>query len=215
MKAVFIGASSLAVMTARILLKRNNEVVIVERDKEHIASLAEELDCGFIHGDGSKPAVLRETDPARTDVLYCLTGNDQANIIASLVGRSLGFARVITKIDDAEFEHICIELGLESTIVPVRTTGRYLADMFEGRDPLELSTMLRFDARVFSFVARDEDAVPISELGLPQHSRVACLYRNNALIIPNDSTQLKSEDEVVVITNRDNLTALETRWATA
>jgi len=213
MKAVFIGASPLAVMAARILLTRNHEVVMVERDKETIESLAEELDCGFIHGDGSKPAVLRETDPTRTDVLYCLTGNDQANIIASLVGRSLGFARVVTKIDDAEFEHICIELGLESTIIPVRTTGRYLADMFEGRDPLELSTMIRFDARVFSFVARDQDAVPLSELKLPQASRVACLYRNNTLIIPDDSTRLKAEDEVVIVTHRDNLSLLEQRWA--
>jgi trk system potassium uptake protein TrkA len=124
MKAVFIGASALTVMAARIMLKRNHEVVVVERDRTRIEAVAEQLDCGFIHGDGSKPAVLRETDPARTDVLYCLTGNDQANIIASLVGRSLGFARVVTKIDDPEFEHICIELGLESTIVPTRTTGR-------------------------------------------------------------------------------------------
>jgi trk system potassium uptake protein TrkA len=215
MKAVFIGASALTVMAARIMLKRNHEVVVVERDKTRIETVAEELDCGFIHGDGSKPAVLRETDPAQTDVLYCLTGNDQANIIASLVGRSLGFARVVTKIDDPEFEHICIELGLESTIVPTRTTGRYLADMFEGRDPLELSTMIRYDARVFSFVARADDAVPIAELDLPKASRVVCLYRDDTLLIPDDNTRLRAEDEVIVVTHRDNLKALEKRWATA
>jgi trk system potassium uptake protein TrkA len=215
MKAVFIGASALTVMAARIMLKRNHEVVVVERDRTRIEAVADELDCGFIHGDGAKPAVLRETDPAQTDVLYCLTDNDQANIIASLVGRSLGFARVVTKIEDPEFEHICIELGLESTIVPTRTTGGYLADMFEGRDPLELSTMIRYDARVFSFVARAEDAVPIAELDLPRASRVVCLYRDNTLLIPDDSTRLRPEDEVILVTNRDNLPALEQRWTSA
>ncbi|WP_240761489.1 NAD-binding protein [Nitrosococcus wardiae] len=84
MRAVFIGASSLAVMTARLLFKRGHEVIFVERRKERIDALAEELDCGFLHGDGSKPAILRQADPADTHILYCLTGNDQANILASL-----------------------------------------------------------------------------------------------------------------------------------
>jgi trk system potassium uptake protein TrkA len=130
MRAVFIGAGSLAVVTAKLIRERGEEVVIIEQDKERIDALSEEVDCGFLHGDGSKPAMLREADPEHTDVLFALTGNDQANILASLVGRSLGFKRVVTKIEDYEFEHICKELGLEDVIVPSRTVGRYLAERF-------------------------------------------------------------------------------------
>lgn len=212
MRAVFVGAGSLVVKTAHLLLGRGHEVVIVERDKERIDALSQELDCGFLHGDGSKPAILREADPGQTDVLYCLTNNDQANIIASLVGRSLGFGRVVTKIEDPEFEHICIELGLENTIIPARTIGRYLADMFEGKDPLELSTMIRDEARGFSFVARKEDEMRIDELELPKNSRVICIYRNDKFLLADSDTALKTGDEVVIITHRDNLTALAERW---
>lgn len=212
MRAVFIGASSLAIMTARLLLKRGHEVVIVERNKEKIDELSTELDCGFLHGDGSRPAILRETDPAQTDVLFCLTQNEQANIIASLVGRSLGFARVVTRIEDPGFEHICIELGLEDTIIPARTNGRYLADLFEGQDPLELSTMIRYEARAFSFVAREEDKGAVSELDLPEKSRVVCIYRDDKLIIPDEDLKLKPGDEVVIISQRKNLAALQERW---
>ena len=74
-------------MTARTLVKRGHEIVIIERDKGHIDALSEELDCGYIHGDGSKPAILREADPAQTDFLFCLTDNDQSNILASLAWR--------------------------------------------------------------------------------------------------------------------------------
>jgi len=212
MRAVFVGAGSLVVKTAHLLLGRGHEVVIVESDKERIDALTEELDCGFLHGDGSKPAILREADPGRTDVLYCLTNNDQANIIASLVGRSLGFGRVVTKIEDPEFEHICIELGLENTIIPARTIGRYLADMFEGKDPLELSTMIRDEARGFSFVARKDDEMRIDALGLPKNSRAICIYRDDKFLLAEDDTVLKAGDEVVIITHRDNLTALAERW---
>ncbi len=84
---------------------------------------------GFIHGDGTRPAILREGDPQGTDLLFCLTHDDQSNIIASLVARSLGYRRVVTKIEDPDLEHICSELGLADSLVPMHTVGRYLADI--------------------------------------------------------------------------------------
>lgn len=212
MRAVFVGSSALSVMTARILLRRGYDVVMIERDKERIETLSEKLACGFLHGDGTRPAMLKEADPSQTDLLYCLTGNDQSNIIASLVGKSLGFARVVTRIEDLQFEHICIELGLEDTIIPARTIGSYLADMFEGHDPLVMSTMIRDEARIFSFVTHEEDAGPINNLGLPSESRVVCLYRNDKFITPEQETVLKAGDEVVIITHRQNLAELASRW---
>jgi len=214
MRAVFIGASALSVMTARFLLSRGHDVVVIEKDKEAIDALSAELDCGFLHADGAKPAVLREADPEHTDVLFCLTGSDQANILSSLVGRSLGFGRVVTKINDPEFEHICIELGLEDTIIPARTVGRHLAEMFEGTNPLEISAMIKAEARVFSFVARDEDARPIAELKLPDKTRVMCIYRDEKFLLPEDDDRLKVGDEVVLITHSRNLPALAERWST-
>jgi trk system potassium uptake protein TrkA len=214
MRAVFIGASALSVMTARFLLSRGHEVVVIEKDKDVIDALSAELDCGFLHADGSKPAVLREADPEHTDVLFCLTGSDQANIISSLVGRSLGFGRVVTKINDPEFEHICIELGLEGTIIPARTVGRHLSEMFEGTNPLEISAMIKAEARVFSFVAREEDARPLAELELPDKTRVICIYRDEKFLLPEEDDRLKPGDEVVLITHSRHLPALAERWST-
>ncbi|WP_299199367.1 TrkA family potassium uptake protein [uncultured Amphritea sp.] len=214
MKAIFVGASSTAIMTAQFLLKRNHDVIIIERDKDKIDEICNDLDCGFLHGDGSKPSLLRETNPEDTDVLYCLTGHDQTNIIASLVGRSLGFDKVVTKIQDPSYEHICIELGLEATITPSRTIGRHLADMFEGRDLFELSTMFRYDASPFSFVAQEKDVGEVSGLALPKDSRIMCIYRNEKLIIPQEDQLIEEEDEVIIITHRKNLETLRKQLST-
>ncbi len=213
MRAVFVGAGALAVMTARRLLESGHEVVMIDRDKERIEALSAELDCGFLHGDGSKPALLREADPTSTDFLFCLTSNDQSNILASLAGRSLGFRRVVTRIDDPGFEHLCLELGLEDIIIPSLTIGRYLADMFEGRDHLEIIALIKGDARVFSFVARPEDEKPISELTLPDDSRVMFFYRNDRFTLPDPGTRLKRGDEVMIVTHGKNLEALHARWS--
>lgn len=212
MRAVFIGASATSLATARMLLGAGHDVVLIEKERERAEAVAQEMDCGCLHGDGSKPAVLREADPEHTDLLYCLTDNDQANILASLVGRTLGVRRVVCKIQDPELIHLCVELGLEDVIVPAQTTGRYLAQMFEGQDPWEISAKIRGDARMFSFVVKDKGRVAPAALDLPRHARVVCYYRDDRFALPDDETQLRDGDEVVLITDSKTLPRLIERW---
>jgi len=212
MRIAFVGASKITIMTARYLLEHKHEVIIVESDKNLIDNLSSELDCGFLHGDGSTPEILRELAPEQTDFLFCLTENDQTNIIASLIGRSLDFKTVITKIENQEFEHICTELGLEHTIIPTRTISRFLIDMLSGKNILELSTMIKDEARFFSFIARDEDEQEISALKLPETAQVICYYREGKFFLADKTNSIKKGDEVVILTHSKNLPSLRERW---
>ena len=212
MRTVFIGAGELTIMTARQLIEKGYEVIIIEADKARIDELSDDLDAGFIHGDGSKPAILREAAPKAIDFLFCLTSNDQYNIIASLLGRSLGCKRVVTRIEDPSYEHICIELGLEDIIIPDNTISRYLVDICLGRNPLEVSALIRGDARVFSFVAGEDDAGPLADLEMPDDCRLMFLYRNDEFMLPADATVLQQGDEVVIIAHSEALAGLNARW---
>lgn len=213
MKIVFIGASSLAITTAELLLQVDHEVIIIEKDKAVIDELMEKIDCVFMHGNGSKPAILRETDPGSIDVLFCLTKSDEANIIASLVARSLGIQRVITRIEDVEFEHICIELGLNDTIIPTLNNARYLANIAAGRNILELSAIIRGNVRLFSFIADETCEGPAGGLDLPKQSRVIFLYRDNVFQPADKDTNLKKDDEVVLVTTTDEYEQLHEKWS--
>ena len=212
MRVVLVGASEVAVRAAELFIKRNYEVVIIEKDRSKIDNLSQELDCSFLQGDGSKPNILKEPGPKQSEFLFCLTDNDQNNIIASLVGRSLGYNRVVTRIQDPSFEPICMELGLEDIIIPSRTIGRYLVDMVEGMGIPDISTVLKGEARLFSFIASEEEAGPISDLGLPQGARVICYYRQGTFYLPEDKTSLAAQDEVVILTYSNNLADLRERY---
>jgi trk system potassium uptake protein TrkA len=215
MRIVFIGASDTTVRTAELLIGQQFEVVIIEKDKERIDALIEDMDCSFLHGDGSSPAVLKETNPEEADVLFCLSDTDQDNLIAGLVGRSMGFERVIVSIIDPDFEPICRELGLTDTIIPTRTISRFLADMVLGVDVLELRTVIKGAARIFSFTAGEEDAGTVEELDLPEEARIICLYREADFILAEPSTEIRENDEIVVLTHSKNMDALQERWTRA
>lgn len=215
MRTVFVGTSGLAVATATLLLDGGHDVVMIEKDAGRIEALAETLDCGFLHGDGTKPPILREASPATSDILFCLTDNDQANILASLVGRSVGFARVITRIEDAEYLHICTELGLGDTIVPDDAVARLLADLTRGVEPLTLTAFMKHHARFFSFFVRAGDAAAVGELALPERTRIVCVYRGERFFLPEQLGRLKKGDEVLLVTHEDELARLAERWGAA
>jgi len=212
MRIALIGSTALAVSFARRLLKRSHEVVIVEADKARIDQLADGLDAGFMHGDGTRPSILREVGPEATDVLYCLTDNDQDNILAALVGRSLGFRRVVPKILEPDYEPICTELGLTDTIVPDETIARHLADNIEGKDMMEISSLLRGEVRFFPITIGREGPQRVDDLELPKKTRAICIYRGDDFLLPDADTRLKDGDQVLLITSSAQLSDLKERW---
>ena len=212
MRTVFIGAGQVSVETAKALVEKGHEVIIIETDKAKIDELSEEMDCSFLQGDGSQPNILREVNPAQTDFLFCLTDSDQANVIASLVGRSLGFNRIVTSVGDPQFEGICHELGLKDTIVRSRTISRYLEDMVGGSEKAELSTVIKDEARLFMLIAKKEDAVAAKDLKLPAAAKVICYYRDGKFSHADEETTFRVDDEVVILTHSKNMPALQERW---
>jgi trk system potassium uptake protein TrkA len=212
MRTVFVGAGKVSTETAKTLIKKGHEVVIIETDKAKIEELSEDMDCSFLQGDATQPNLLREVNPAQTDFLFCLTSSDQTNVIASLVGRSLGFNRIVTSIGDPQFEPICRELGLQDTIIPSRTISRYLEDMVGGGENVELSTVIKDEARFFTLTATEADAVMAKDLKLPVGARVICYYRDGKFSHANEETKFRPGDEIVILTHSKNMLTLQERW---
>jgi len=212
MRTIFIGASPLTVMAARRLLDAGHDVVIIEQDKEKIAELSETLDCGFVHGDGSRPAVLADLSPDDKDILFCLSSDDQDNIIASLIGQTMEFSAVITKIEDPDFEDICSKLGLVNVIVPDRDVGERLAYMVEGHDLSSLNTEVEGGIRFFHFTAGKQDAGRLGDLDLPGQARAIVITRNGESTIAGADEEIRPDDRILVVTQRRDLDELRERF---
>lgn len=212
MRIVFSGASPTAIVATRQLIKQGHDIVIIEIDKQKIDRISEEMDCSFLHGDAGKPAILTQVDPAQCDFLFCLTDSDQANIITSLLGRSMGFQRVITGIEDEDYVPLCNELGLEDTIVPTRTMSQHLSNIVGGLDNIQLSTLLRANARFFSFTAGKEDEAPFDDLDLPRMTKAIYYYRGDAFYFVEGQERIREGDEIVILTHTKHLPELEDRW---
>ena len=212
MRIVFVGASKISMAAARLLSAQKHEVILIDRNKAKIEELRETLDCGFLQGDGTKPDLLKEVNPEQCDFLICTTGSDQYNLIIGLIGQTLGFKKVISRIDDESFEHVCKKLGLNNLIIPSRTIGRFIADSVMGHEGLQYSGILKGEARFFTFITKEEDGETIKDLALPKGAKAICIYRNLEFILPDEDTKIQKDDEVVLITHSSNIDALKEKW---
>lgn len=189
-----------------------HEVVIIETNKDRIDELSEILDCGFIHGDGTRPDVLKEVDPKKTDILVCGTNDDNANIIATLLAKTLEFKKVITMISNVELEKVSENLQLESTIFSAKTISNYLEELIHGRDVFEMTRAVRDTMRLFTFRVSGENAKPVKEINMPDKSKIVWIYRENDYFFAEPDTVLQAGDTVAIATNCDHLEELNKQF---
>lgn len=212
MRVVLVGVSPLAVMAARELLARRHEVVLIENDAEKLERLGDELDCGIVRGEGSRPETLEKVGPAKTDFLFCLSGSDEVNILAALVGRALGFQRVVAKIDDPSLQPICTSLDLQETIVPDREVAQGLCDMVAGVEHADLSAAVREGLRFFSLSVGDDGWKHVGDVELPKGCRVIARSRGDRSVLADAETPLEPGDELVLLLEERLLPEIQKRF---
>lgn len=213
MRIVFIGASGQAVESARALLENGHEVVIVEGGEERLKALEDMgLDCGLVHGDGSRPAVLSELGPGNTDFLFCMTGSDQDNILAALAGKRLGFDRVVAMIEDPDFSGLCAELGLEDVLIPNQETANAVTDRVAGIESVDLAPLMKTGIRFFSFAARKSEEGTVADLQLPDGARVLAATRAGEAELAQGQTRIREHDTVYVVCSLDQVKKLRERF---
>lgn len=215
MRIVFVGASALTELTARMVLNKGHDVVIVSNDESALAAYEDSLGCGLVQGDGTRPTVMREVSPKHTDFLFCLGTSDQNNIIAAMVGRALGFERIVTKIDDPDFEQVCAELELQDTIMPEEEVAESLVDLISGQHRAALSAAIRGQVRFFPFkVSEQYDGKRCSDLDLGPHTLAVVVNRHgqDKSEVVDEHIKLHRGDELVLVTHDSELERLHERF---
>jgi|SRR6056297_2214673 len=204
MRIVIVGASRFGATTAEQMTEAGHEVVLVDSDGDKLAALSEEIDVGLLEGDGSLPSVLREAYGDGADALVLLTNADDVNILAALVGKSVGFPKVVPQIVREQLLAVCEELGLENLITPHATVARSIVRTLESHNDaaLDLRAHKGFDVLGYR-VGRDQDGKTLADCDLPDAARVIALTREGEDHLASDDLRLARGDVLIVAVRPD------------
>lgn len=115
MNVVILGCGRVGARLAAMLDRHGHRVSVVDRTLEAFDRLPNEFKGLVVLGEGVDYDILRQAGIEQADALCTLTDNDNINIMASQVARSVfKVPRVITRIYDPVRQDTFTALGLES-----------------------------------------------------------------------------------------------------
>ncbi|RMG69124.1 MAG: Trk system potassium transporter TrkA [Calditrichaeota bacterium] len=183
-------------------LSESIHVKIIESNAERSQEIAEILPRALIiHGDGTDIDLLALEGITDMDAFIAVTGDDETNIIATLVARHLRVPRTIALVNKVEYLPITPTIGMDAVVSKQLITVNAVQRFIRHHQIAELASLPGIDAEVIEFVAAKGSRItrkPIKDLNFPKGAIVGAVLHDGRLIIPKGDTRIQPGDRVVV-----------------
>jgi trk system potassium uptake protein TrkA len=213
MYIIVVGGGKVGYYLTKQLLSDGHEVAVIEKNKQKVEQIANDLGSVSIHGDGSDAGPMLEAGMNRADLVVAVTGDDEDNlIVCQMAKKKFGVKRTIARINNPKNEHIFRVLGIDVTVSPVDVLVAQIEREIPAHSLIHLLTLREVDASfVEKQVPADSPVVgkSIGSLDLPDNFLVPLIIREGKAIIPNGQTILRSGDEIVAVTTLEQEGTLE------
>jgi trk system potassium uptake protein TrkA len=210
---VIVGGGSVGELAALTLERRGFSIKLVEKDPERCRHLAEKLDRTVVlQGDGSDGDLLREENIQGMDVLLALTDSEETNILISLLAKSLGVGKTITRINKFSYVPLARTIGLENVISPrISAVSTILRHVRRGK-VISSVPIKGEEAEALEAVALEHSSIvnkPIKDLRFPKGALILCVIRNEEVFIPDGDSVIKPRDRIIILSSRKNIEHVE------
>jgi len=203
-RVVIAGGGHIGAHLARTIESRYG-VRIIEHNKQSCYELSETLDRTIIlRGDASDRDLLLEENIEETDVFCAVTNDDEANIMSSMLAKSLGARKVITLINNPAYVDL-IEGGTIDTVISPQqaTLGSILTHIRRG-DIARVHSLRRGAAEAIEAIAHGDKSSSkligrkIEDIDLPPGTTIGAIVRGDEVVIAHDDIVVESGDHVVL-----------------
>src|SRR4051812_36975013 len=202
LKVAIAGAGNVGTFIATDLKDAGHDVLVIEQNPDLVARLRPGLDVSWFIGDACEVSSLHEAGLAEVDVVVAATGDDEDNLVVSLLAKQeFAVPRVVARVNHPKNEWLFNEAwGVD---VSVSTPHLLTALVEEAVSVGSLVRLLQFeDARLVEVTLADDSpagGIAISELGVPRDATIVAVIRERHVIVPRGETVIQAGDEVLVL----------------
>jgi trk system potassium uptake protein TrkA len=209
MRVAIAGAGAVGVYIANDLKEAGHEVLIIEQNpavKER-ADTANGIEWSI--ADACEVASLSEAGLERCDVVVAATGDDEDNLVVSLLAKTeFAVPRVIARVNHPKNEWLFNEnWGVDLSVsTPHLITALVEEAVTVGR----LVRILQFEggqARLVEATLAEDSPVAdkaIAEIDLPRDATFVAVVRDEHVVMPRGDTVFQAGDEVLAMVTPDS-----------
>jgi len=207
MYIVIVGAGELGYYLAQLLLEEEHDAVVVDKDGARCEKISQQLDIVATQGDGTETAVLEKVGVKEADAVVALTGQDETNMVVSLLAKELGAKTVAARISKVEYDETVLKkLGIDIVIHPEAAAAGYIEELITKPEVLDLAFISRGQAEIMEVMLKEKSKIAgkrIKEIEQPPGSAIVALYEGRNLIIPNENDLLKVGQKILILAKRE------------
>jgi trk system potassium uptake protein TrkA len=216
MRIIIVGAGEVGFQLARVLSAENIEVVVIDKSKEKLKRISEELDVALVEGEGGAPSVLEEAGANQADILLAVTNIDEANMIACLVAKVMfQIPRNVARIRNLEYfsnEVLLNSLGINPAISPEIEAAKAIIRLIEVPFAADVDDFEYGKIKVIGFRIPSDSILigkAFKNLDLTKPKvLIGAIQRSDKIIIPSGNDTLKKDDIIYVPVPWENIDAV-------
>jgi trk system potassium uptake protein TrkA len=206
-KILLIGGKNKAKSLAQSLLAKGYKVTAINASYEDCQILAKVEGLLVVNGDGTKPYVLEEACASDYDTAIALTDKDEDNLVAcELCKKKFKVNKTVSLVADPSKTDFFYKMGIDSVVCAISAvTGILEQEAFKDKmaDVIKLG-----DGRVRILEVPILQEAPVvgkklCEISLPKAAIIGCVLRGDQTIIPRGDTCIMANDQLVVITDKE------------
>ena len=211
---MIVGGNKIGYYLANELSKKKYNIKLIESNKAKAEELAEELPrVTVIHGNGTQHDLLIEEGIEAMDAFVALTDIDEENMVVSMFANKMKVRKTITKIKSDDLYGMLDELGINNTVSPKDIVANRIISYIRaivntsGSNVLTLYRLVNGQVEALEFFAKTAAGIydkPLKDLRIKENCLVACIFRQNEVIIPGGNDCIKLGDTVIVVTTHKN-----------
>lgn len=208
MRVAVAGAGTVGLFLAEDLAQNGHDVLLIDRDVDLVAELRRSSQVEILAADVCEVSSLQEAGFAGVDVVVAATGDDEDNLVLSLLAKQeFAVPRVIARVNQPKNQWLFDETwGVDIAV----STPQLLSALVEEAVTVgALVRLLQFEGGSIRLVevtlAASSPAVgvTIGAAELPRGATVVAVVRDKHVVAPRGDTPLAAGDEVLLLVGAD------------
>ena len=207
MRVVIAGAGSVGRSIARELIGNGHEVLLIDRDADDVQS-SRVPDASWLLADACELTALHEAGLEECDVVVAATGDDQANLVVSLLAKTeFAVPRVVARVNNPKNEWMFDgSWGVDVAVSTPRIMTALVEEAVSVGDLVRLLTLRQGEASLVEVTLPENTPLAgraLREVPLPSDAALVAILRGGRVIVPQSDDPLEPGDEMMFVAGED------------
>jgi len=216
-RVMIAGGSLEGQYLAGLLEEQGVATTVLDRDRRRCLELAEVLPKSLIlHGDATDLELLELEGVSGTDGYVAATGDDQTNILSSLLAKSVGGPKVIALIEKFEYLPLTSKIGIDAAVSPRMSAVNAILRYIRRGQVLTMASLTGTEAEAMEVKVRagsKVDGRSIQDIHFANGVIVGAILRGPEFISPRGTTVFEAGDDVILFGLPELLSSIDRLFA--